>query len=587
MRNIGPTRLALLAAAMAVAALLGSPAPALGASFTVNATHDAVDASPGDGVCADAGGACTLRAAVMETNALPGADEISLPAGTYVLSIPGAGEDASATGDLDVTDDLTLTGAGRDTTVIDAGGLDRVIHVLGSIGMNAQNLLLTNGSAGTSAGGGKCNPFAGQENGGGLCNESGVVQLSNISISESSATRHGAAIWNAGVVEVESSLIVGNIQEAVINGDNFNEGTATLRSTSVNDNGRGLRNYGTAILENSVFNGNLNGVENWGGTLTMDGGEVNSNDQLGLLNFGDKMTLSGVTVHGNGSLGIDNEMPGQLVVIGSTISNNAGTGVSSSVGQPVDTPLVPGSLAMTNSTVSGNLEGGIITGGDMVLLNVTIAHNTGPGVSRDDRPFPITTTLANTIVANGTGPNCSGSITSLGHNLDSDGTCGLSGPGDLSGVGEEAGLLPLADNGGPTQTHALLLGGCQGDACVFGSIAIDAGDNSSCPATDQRGVLRPEDGDGRDGVICDIGAFELEGPPPVPCPAGQPCPSVGPVTPTPTSPPPTATPTLPLALPQTGGRPGHDGMSVVAVLATLPALLGAAALSWRIARRQR
>src|SRR5439155_17117023 len=151
-------------------------------------------------------------------------------------------------------------------------------------------------------------------------------------------------------------------------------------------------------------------------------------------------------------------------------------------------------LAITKHTVTRNFQGRIITSGDMVLLNVTIAHNTGPGVSREDRSFPILTTLANTIVANGTGPNCSGSITSLGHNLDSDGTCGLSGPGDLSGVGEEAGLLPLADNGGPTQTHALLLGGCQGDACVFGSIANDAGDNSSVPATDQGGVLRPEDG---------------------------------------------------------------------------------------------
>jgi hypothetical protein len=194
-------------------------------------------------------------------------------------------------------------------------------------------------------------------------------------------------------------LIVGNIQEAVINGDNFNEGTATLRSTSVNDNGRGLRNYGTAILENSVFNGNLNGVENWGGTLTMDGGEVNSNDQLGLLNFGDKMTLSGVTVHGNGSLGIDNEMPGELMVIGSTISNNAAGGVSSSVGQPIDTPVGPGTLAMTNSTVSGNLQDGIISGGNMVLLNVSIAYNTGQGLESVNRPYPLTTTLQNTIVA--------------------------------------------------------------------------------------------------------------------------------------------------------------------------------------------
>ena len=86
------TRLArsfALAGLIALAALVASAAPpAQGASFAVNATHDAVDAAPGDGICADAGGACTLRAAVMETNALAGADEISLPAGTYLLSIP-------------------------------------------------------------------------------------------------------------------------------------------------------------------------------------------------------------------------------------------------------------------------------------------------------------------------------------------------------------------------------------------------------------------------------------------------------------------------------------------------------------------
>src|SRR5216117_1327519 len=135
MRNIGPARLALLAAAMAVAALLGSPAPALGASFTVNATHDAVDASPGDGVCADAGGACTLRAAVMEANALPGADEISLPAGFYRINIEGADEDAAASGDLDILEDVRIRGPGHDAAIIAAASgtnrlHDRVLDVL-------------------------------------------------------------------------------------------------------------------------------------------------------------------------------------------------------------------------------------------------------------------------------------------------------------------------------------------------------------------------------------------------------------------------------------------------------------------------
>lgn len=69
---------------------------ATAATFTVNSTADAVDATPGDGVCATATATCTLRAAIMEANALAGADTITLPAGSYGLTIGGAGEDASA-----------------------------------------------------------------------------------------------------------------------------------------------------------------------------------------------------------------------------------------------------------------------------------------------------------------------------------------------------------------------------------------------------------------------------------------------------------------------------------------------------------
>src|SRR5439155_6274327 len=117
-------------------------------------------------------------------------------------------------------------------------------------------------------------------------------------------------------------------------------------------------------------------------------------------------------------------------------------------------------------------------------------------------------------------------------------TCLLAGAGDIENADPLLG--PLQDNGGATQTHALLAG----------SPAIDAGDNNGCPGTDQRGIARPVDANSDGVAICDIGAFEA--------PAGTTLPTASP-TPQATPPPnPAATPepgSLPAALPRTGGRP--------------------------------
>ena len=96
----------------------------------VNSTVDATDVNPGDGICetAPGNGECTLRAAVQEFNASTG-DGISIPAGTYALMLAGSGEDAAATGDLDILRPAQISGAGRATTIIDGGGLDQVFDV--------------------------------------------------------------------------------------------------------------------------------------------------------------------------------------------------------------------------------------------------------------------------------------------------------------------------------------------------------------------------------------------------------------------------------------------------------------------------
>jgi CSLREA domain-containing protein len=114
--------------ALAAGLSLGAWAVADAATFTVDTTKDAVDAAPGDGLCATAAGACSLRAAVQEANALAGPDTINLPAGTYVLTLPGPPEDAGASGDLDVHETLTIAGAGAATTIIDGNASSRVVE---------------------------------------------------------------------------------------------------------------------------------------------------------------------------------------------------------------------------------------------------------------------------------------------------------------------------------------------------------------------------------------------------------------------------------------------------------------------------
>ena len=100
--------------------------------------------------------------------------------------------------------------------------------------------------------------------------------------------------------------------------------------------------------------------------------------------------------------------------------------------------------------------------------------------------------MLNSLVAFNTPTNNFGIITDAGHNLSSDGSCAFTNTGSVNNTDPKLG--PLADNGGPTWTMALLPG----------SPAIGAADSAGAPPTDQRGVVRPQ------GPGVDIGAFEYE-----------------------------------------------------------------------------
>jgi hypothetical protein len=207
-------------------------------TFKVNSTDDVVDVVPGDGICATETGACTLRASIQESNALAGADKVVLKAKKYALTLSGAAEDAAATGDLDITDSLSIVGKGAAYTIIDGNHSDRVFHIIGtpSTSVRLVGLTVQNGVVGADYGGGilidsamgtihlctiKNNVTFSSEGGslgGGIANIDGVLNVSSSFITLNSASgigdfAMGGGIFNSGdhaVLTVKDSRVSGN-----------------------------------------------------------------------------------------------------------------------------------------------------------------------------------------------------------------------------------------------------------------------------------------------------------------------------------------------------------------------------------------
>ncbi|MBI3301934.1 MAG: CSLREA domain-containing protein, partial [Deltaproteobacteria bacterium] len=360
---------------------------AYAATFTVNSTDDAVDASPGDGFCdtgrlappAPASPECTLRAAIQEANALPGDDEISLPAGTYVLSAPSVCAFVSAFGGffsevanlLCVRSNLSITGAGADTTIIDGNHLDRVIWVGSGVTASISGVTVTHGvqRGGSFIGGGA-----------GILNH-GTLTLAESVVRQNSADVGGGGITNIGTLTLTNSVVSSNSTGGDGGGIN-NLHTGPFGATSV----------GTLTLINSTISDN----NSTGGFIRSGGGIITNNSSV---------TITGSTISGN-STGGD----------GGGIADGGGT-----------------LLTLTNSTISGNtaFTGGGINNACSIafcstvnLNNVTIANNVanvGGGISNGANQI---INLKNTLSAGNTassGPDCAalapGELTSQGYNL--------------------------------------------------------------------------------------------------------------------------------------------------------------------------
>lgn len=275
------------------------------------------------------------------------------------------------------------------------------------------------------------------------------------------------------------------------------EGSGTLRNTTITDN-RTTIGYGAAGIDHVSGAGPLL-LENC--TVTNNGPVAGSYAYSYAGGLQSRAGAGGfVTIRNSTFAGNSSEYAGGVYTYGSNISVE-GTTFSGNSGSSAYGALdvVDADLVLVNSTISGNTNIGLsLIGGSYAAPSVrstTIFGNSDDGISTSFAQSP---EITNSIIAGNSGDDVGGQVTSVGFNLigDDTGSTGF-GPQDLlgtTGAPLDPLLGPLAANGGPTETHALLPG----------SPAIGAGDQSFFEPTDQRGVQRIA------GAV-DIGAFQSGG----------------------------------------------------------------------------
>jgi CSLREA domain-containing protein len=462
-------------------------------------------ADPGNGVCNAT--QCTLREAIND----PASTEISFASGLtgpITLAKP-----ANGGGTLRIEKTLTITGPSTGI-VIGRRGTDpafRILRIGSGVTVKLTNLTVRNGKETERAGGGIVNfgtlalthctaEFDSAASGGGIDNH-GPLTLLNSTVRRNSAVQGGGGIANRNhMLTLTNSTVAFN--SAGVGGgggiSNVGGGLALNRSTiadnSTRESGGGIFNDNNAsatvtnsrIARNSAGRGG--GIYNGKAGLTLTNSTVTGNSAVdggGIANSLSVFIISS-TVVGNSATGTGGGLSNHLVFrapLRNILTNSTVSGNVARVGGGMSTPFddVFGSVNdLTNSTVAFNsaTESGGGIAGFFRLVNGLVARNTaptGPDVL-SEKFFPVVARFS--LLGDGSGSG-------LTNGVDGNQVGSASAPIDPR-------LGPLALNGGPTRTHALLLG----------SPAIDAASTPDCPTTDQRGVLRPQ------GAACDIGSYE-------------------------------------------------------------------------------
>ena len=440
------------------------------------------------------------------------------------------------TAELTLEKNLTITGPGATSLTIErsaAGGTPqfRIFNIPFSVlTVNISGVTVTNGRGADSV---PVGDIGGTGEAGGGIRNLGALTMSDVRIIGNHAGNGSEGIRLAGEggrgggIYNEGSVLA--MTNCVVSGNHSGDG-----GTGGNGDGGGHAGEGGGIYTRAGTNTLTNVIisDNTAGSATIRNG---AGGTAGGIFIGVNATVASLTscvvsnntsgiatgIDGGNGLtgGIWNE--GQLTVTNSTISGNVSKNVSGGV---MNRPLAV--LRMSNSTLSGNSAhfGGAIENDIdalLILTNCTITNNSSNGLGAVHINTP-TAEVRNTIIAGNTANmDISGSFTSRGNNLigSLDGGLGFTNGVNNDLVGSGAAPLnprlgPLANNGGPTQTHALL----------GGSPALDAGNNcvlsNTCPntlglllTTDQRGAGFPRAKDSGDANLTqtvDIGAYEAQ-----------------------------------------------------------------------------
>lgn len=532
---MNPRTLLVAALLTCGAATIAGAMPAQAAVITVNTTSMAV---ANDGHCSlieaiNAANTDTASGALPgECSAGSGADTVVLPNATYTLSavynntwksgLPPVTSVMTVQGNGSITQRATnapwfrlwVVGSGGDLTLNDVtvrGGLVFASNG-GGIWVNDGALHVNRSTIETSvAEGGR---------GGGVFVSGGTLAMADVILRENRPSAagganatltmsnalvttndgHGIELSGAISLTVTASDVLANQRDGV-NGALLQSGVVAIADSQIENN----RDWGInlincqANIQNSVIGGSEReaGLNLVSCTTTITNTVISNNARRGILTIGGSLQLRSSMVVNNAAPtsfpgGID-ARDAAVEILRTTLANNTPNNVSHSA-QP---------LRIVNSTLSGVGEQLRVQDANVEIIHSTlvVSASTTPAILAMSGVITSKNSIVDRCYRGPFGPT----FVSQGYNIDRSNQCGFTSSGDIQNLDPDTILAPLANNGGPTLTRALLPGAAAIDA-------IPVGANSCQPGVslDQRQLPRAN-GPGRGGSACDIGAFEVQG----------------------------------------------------------------------------